>query len=284
LNVILLRLNVLLTIYKLNWIGIDLINIELNNKRALVTGGNSGIGAAIVTELASAGAKVAINYISKPEVAQSMASDIQAKGGDSIIVEADISNPQAVETMFNKLDETWGGVDILINNAGIDGDYMLGWDADETKWKQVIDINLMGAFYCTRQALKRMVPAKSGVILFTSSVHEVIAWTGHSAYSTSKAGISMLTKTFAQEAAPYGVRVLALAPGAVKTTINQAVWDNPAGLNDLLAKIPMGRVGDPEEVARMAVVLVSDVASYVTGRTIFVDGGMTDYPEFAHGG
>jgi len=115
-------------------------------------------------------------------------------------------------------------------------------------------------------------------------VHELIAWTGHSAYTTSKAGMSMLTKTLAQEAAPHGVRVLALAPGAIKTAINQNVWDNQQGLHDLLDKIPLHRIGDPEEVARMAVVLVSDVASYVTGRTIFVDGGMTDYPDFAHGG
>jgi glucose 1-dehydrogenase len=128
------------------------------------------------------------------------------------------------------------------------------------------------------------VPQKSGVILSTSSVHEMIAWTGHSAYTASKAGVGMLTKTLAQEAAPYGVRVLSLAPGAIKTPINKNVWDNEAGLKDLLEKIPLGRMGEPIEIARMAVVLVSDVASYVTGRTIYVDGGMTDYPDFAHGG
>lgn len=260
------------------------MNISLAGKRALVTGGNSGIGAAIVNELADAGAKVAINYVSHPETAQQMAEAIWQKGGEAIIIAADIADPASVEAMFKTLDETWGGIDILINNAGIDGASGDGWEIAIEDWQKVITVNLLGSFYCARQALTRMVQQKSGVILSTSSVHEIIAWTGHSAYTTSKAGLSMLTKTLAQEAAPHNVRVLALAPGAVKTAINQNVWDNQAGLQDLLEKIPLKRMGDPEEIARMAVVLVSDVASYVTGRTIFVDGGMTDYPDFSHGG
>ena len=260
------------------------MEITLTGKRALVTGGNSGIGAAIALELAKAGAKVAINYVSHPEIAEQIVQDIQNSGGEAISIEADVSSYDLVAKMFTTLDEAWGGIDILINNAGIDGVKADSWDVEIKDWETVMNINLMGNFYCARQALKRMVPQKSGVILSTSSVHELIAWTGHSAYTTSKAGISMLTKTLAQEAAPYNVRVLALAPGAIKTTINQNVWNNQAGLDDLLEKIPLHRIGEPEEVARMAVVLVSDVASYVTGRTIFVDGGMTDYPDFAHGG
>ncbi len=260
------------------------MEITLTGKRALVTGGNSGIGAAIALELAKAGAKVAINYVSHPEIAEQVVQDIQNSGGEAISIEADVSSYDLVAKMFTTLDEAWGGIDILINNAGIDGVKADSWDVEIKDWETVMNINLMGNFYCARQALKRMVPQKSGVILSTSSVHELIAWTGHSAYTTSKAGISMLTKTLAQEAAPYNVRVLALAPGAIKTTINQNVWNNQAGLDDLLEKIPLHRIGEPEEVARMAVVLVSDVASYVTGRTIFVDGGMTDYPDFAHGG
>lgn len=260
------------------------MEIHLTGKRALVTGGNSGIGAAIAAELAKAGAKVAINYVRHPEAAEQLVRDIQSGGGEAVGIEADVSSYDSVGRMFTALDDTWGGIDILINNAGIDGVKADGWEAELKDWEQVIRINLMGNFYCSRQALKRMVPQRGGVILSTSSVHELIAWTGHSAYTSSKAGISMLTKTLAQEAAPYGVRVLALAPGAIKTTINQNVWDNKQGLDDLLEKIPLHRIGDPEEVARMAVVLVSDAASYVTGRTIFVDGGMTDYPDFAHGG
>lgn len=260
------------------------MEIRLDGKRALVTGGNSGIGAAIATELANAGAKVAINYISHPEIADQMINDIKSRGGDAIGVQADISKSQEVENMFKRLDEAWGGIDILINNAGVDGVKADAWESEISDWETVININLFGNFYCAREALKRMVPQNNGVILSTSSVHEEIAWTGHSAYTTSKAGVSMLTKTLAQEAAPHNVRVLSLAPGAIKTTINQNVWGDQKGLNDLLEKIPLHRIGEPEEVAKMAVVLVSDVASYVTGRTTFVDGGMTDYPDFAHGG
>lgn len=199
-------------------------------------------------------------------------------------VQADVGKPEEVERMFHKLDTAWGGIDILVNNAGIDGERAMSWEADLEGWRQVLEVNLFGAFYCAQQALKRMVPQKGGVILNTSSVHEEIAWSGYSAYASSKAALSMMTKTLAQEAAPYGVRVLSIAPGAIKTPINRSVWGDPKGLADLLLKIPLNRVGEPEEVARMCVVLVSDAASYLTGRTVFVDGGMTDYPSFAEGG
>jgi NAD(P)-dependent dehydrogenase (short-subunit alcohol dehydrogenase family) len=199
-------------------------------------------------------------------------------------IQADVSESNAVADLFRQLDAAWGGVDIVINNAGIDGAPALGWEVDLQTWRKVIDVNLFGAFYCAREALKRMVPQKSGVVLNITSVHEEIAWSGYSAYAASKAAVGMLTKTLAQEAAPHGVRVLAVAPGAIKTPINRAVWSDPKSLQDLLTKIPLGRLGDPDEIARMVVVLVSDAASYVTGRTIFVDGGMTDYPAFSHGG
>jgi glucose 1-dehydrogenase len=260
------------------------MNIKLEGKRALVTGGNSGIGAAIALALAEAGAKVAINYVSHPKTADGLRQTIQQKHGEAISIQADISDPKAVRDLFRQMDVAWGGIDILINNAGIDGARALGWQTDIAAWRKVIEINLFGAFYCAREALQRMVPQKSGVVLSTSSVHEVIAWSGHSAYTASKAAVSMLTKTLAQEAAPHGVRVLAVGPGAIKTPINRSVWSDPKSMKNLLEKIPLKRIGEPEEIARMVVVLVSDAASYVTGRTIFVDGGMTDYPDFAHGG
>lgn len=260
------------------------MNITLEGKRALVTGGNSGIGAAIALGLAEAGAKVAINYVAHPEEAEGLVQTIKQKHGEAISIQADVSDPKAVGEMFRQIDAAWSGIDILINNAGIDGARALAWEADIAAWRKVIEINLFGAFYCAREALKRMVPQKSGVLLSTSSVHEEIAWSGYSAYAASKAAVSMQTKTLAQEAAPHGVRVLAVAPGAIKTAINRSVWSDPKGLQDLLEKIPLHRIGEPEDIARMVVVLVSDVASYVTGRTIFVDGGMTDYPSFAHGG
>jgi NAD(P)-dependent dehydrogenase (short-subunit alcohol dehydrogenase family) len=260
------------------------MKIQLNNKRALVTGGNSGIGKAIALALANAGAKVAINYIAHQEAADEMVKQIEDQKGEAIAVKADISDPSAVSSMFDQIKQKWGGIDILVNNAGIDGERQLSWEADIEKWKKVIDINLFGAFYCSHHALKYMIPQKSGVVLNISSVHEIIAWSGYSAYTASKAGIGMMTQTLAQEAAPYGVRVLSLGPGAIKTPINKPVWDNPKTLNDLLEKIPLNRLGTTEEIAQMVVILVSDAASYVTGRTIFVDGGMTEYPDFSHGG
>ena len=260
------------------------MNIRLDGKRAVVTGGNSGIGEAIALCLAEAGARVAINYVTHPEAAASLVQRIQEQNGIATANKADVSDPEAIATMFANIESAWGGIDILVNNAGIDGNRAYGWEADNAAWRKVIEVNLMGAYYCAREALHRMVPQKSGVIINISSVHEEIAWSGYSAYTASKAAVSMLTKTLAQEAAPYGVRVLSVAPGAIKTPINRPVWSNPKNLQDLREKIPLRRIGEPEEVARMVVVLASDIASYVTGRTIFVDGGMTDYPDFAHGG
>jgi glucose 1-dehydrogenase len=260
------------------------MQVDLRFKRVLVTGGNSGLGEAMARAFAAEGARVAINYLVRPEDTDRLVKAFESAGGEALGLLADISDAAAVESMFAAMDARWGGIDILVNNAGIDGRRALGWEVDVADWMKVVDVNLRGAFLCARQALKRMVPQRSGVVLNTSSVHEVIAWSGYSAYTASKAGLSMMSKTLAQEAAPHGVRVLCLAPGAIRTAINQSVWQDPEGHRDLLSKIPLGRVGTPEDIAGMAVVLASDIAGYVTGTTVFVDGGMTDYPEFAHGG
>ncbi|AOR80724.1 glucose 1-dehydrogenase (plasmid) [Novosphingobium resinovorum] len=260
------------------------MDIDLTGKRVLVTGGNSGLGAAIAKAFSAEGACVAINYLVNPEETDTLVKQFVTAGGKALGLMADISDAEAIEAMFEEIDEAWGGIDILVNNAGIDGHAALGWEAEPDAWGKVIDINLKGAFLCARAALKRMVPQKSGVVLNTSSVHEVIAWTGYSAYTASKAGVSMMSKSLAQEAAPHGVRVLCIAPGAIRTPINKAVWSDPETYKDLLTKIPLGRIGEAEDIARMAVVLASDVAGYITGTTVFVDGGMTDYPSFAHGG
>jgi len=260
------------------------LNIDLSGRRALVTGGNSGIGAAIVDALAAAGADVAINFVSHPDAAEAGAGRVRAAGRRALTLAADVSDAAAVAAMFGRIDTEWGGLDILVNNAGIDGLPMPAAEADVEGWRKVLEVNLFGSFYCAREALRRMLPQRRGVVLNLSSVHETIPWSGYSAYTASKAGLAMLTRTLAQEAAPANVRVLAIAPGAIKTPINQSVWGDSAGLADLDRKIPMGRMGDPGEIARMAVVLVSDVASYTTGTTVFVDGGMCDYADFSHGG
>jgi glucose 1-dehydrogenase len=255
------------------------MELNLTGKRVLVTGGNSGLGAAIAQAFAAEGARVAINYVSAAGEAESLAARLQGTA-----VAADVSAAREVEAMFARLDALWGGIDVLVNNAGIDGPRACGWESDVDAWTKVIDVNLKGAFLCARQALKRMIAQRTGVILNTSSVHEQIPWSGYSAYAASKAGLSMLAKTLAQEAGPHNVRVVSIAPGAVRTPINRAVWEDPQGYKDLIEKIPLGRIGEPADIAGMAVVLASDVAGYVTGTTVFVDGGMTDYPAFAHGG
>lgn len=260
------------------------MEIRLNGKRALVTGANSGIGRALAIGLGQSGARVAVNYVRAPEKADEVVAEIRGGGAEAIAVMADVSDASQVAQMFGQIDQAWGGIDVLINNAGIDGGAAVAWEADPAQWRRVLDINLMGAFLCAREALRRMVAQKSGVVLGISSVHELIPWTGFSAYTASKAGMSMLIKTLAQEAAPHGVRVLALGPGAIKTPINANVWNDPKLYADLLEKIPLRRMGTPEEIAAMAVFLVSDAAAYVTGTTIFVDGGMLDYPDFQHGG
>jgi glucose 1-dehydrogenase len=260
------------------------VEISLAGRRAVVTGANSGIGEAIALAVGAAGAKVAVNYVVHPEAAEAVAAKIRGGGGEALAVAADVGDAGQVAAMFAQLDRAWGGVDLLVNNAGIDGARAAGWEAEPVKWMRVLEVNLFGAFLCAREALKRMTAQKAGVVLNLTSVHERIAWSGYSAYAASKAGLSMLTETLAQEAAPFGVRVVALAPGAIKTPINRSVWSDPKSYADLLEKIPLGRIGTTDEIARMAVVLLSDAASYVTGTTVFADGGMTDYPSFQHGG
>jgi len=260
------------------------MEIRLDGRRALVTGANSGIGAAIAEALGAAGARVAINYLEGDDAAERVAERVRKSGGDALTLRGDVSSTDEVAGMFESIDEAWGGIDILVNNAGIDGERAQTWESEPEAWRKVIDVNLFGAYACAREALRRMVPAGHGVVLSITSVHEVIPWSGYGAYTAAKAGAGMLTKTLAQEAAPHGVRVLALAPGAVKTQINRQVWADPRSLSDLLDKIPLNRLGEPDDIARMAVVLVSDASAYVTGTTLFVDGAMTDYPDFAHGG
>jgi glucose 1-dehydrogenase len=260
------------------------MQIQLNGKIALVTGGSSGIGRGIAESLAACGASVAVAYLSDRAPADETVNAILAAGGRAIALKADVADEEAVHAMFEELDAALGPIDILINCAGIDGRSAQGWEAEPAAWKNVVSVNLFGAFHCARHALKRMTARRSGVVLNITSVHEAIAWSGYSAYTASKAAVSMLTKTLAQEGAPFGVRVLAVAPGAIKTAINQSVWSDPAALPDLLEKIPLGRMGQVSEIAGLVTVLVSDIGSYVTGTTVFADGGMTDYPDFCHGG
>ena len=260
------------------------IKVDLTGKIALVTGSSSGLGASIVKYLAKAGASVAVHYHSEKTQAESIAQEIIKDGGNAKVFGGDVSNLEAVQALFSQIDKDLGPVNILVNNAGIDGKRaMCGYD-NPADWERVIGINLLGPYFCAREAILRMEKKSHGVIINITSVHETIPWTGYTAYCAAKAGLSMFTKTLAQEVADKGIRVVAIAPGAIKTPINKDVWGNPETFKDLLNKIPMERMGETDEIAKAAVFLSSDLASYITGTSLFVDGGMLLYADFKHGG
>ncbi|WP_167631449.1 SDR family oxidoreductase [Mariprofundus ferrooxydans] len=263
-----------------------MIAIELNGRKALITGGDSGLGAATAKSLAQAGADVAITYRYQSAAAENVAAQAESFGVKAHTFQLDnIASKEDVDTLFRQVDEKLGGLDILVNNAGTDGPRALCADSDIEAWRQVVEIDLFGPYYCARKAVQLMRSKQDrGVIINTSSVHEYIPWAGYSAYTSAKAGLSMFSKTLAQEVAPVGIRVIAIAPGAIKTPINANVWQDPKGLADLDDKIPMGRVGEPDEIGHAIAFLCSDLASYITGVTIPVDGGMLLYPDFRQGG
>ena len=263
----------------------------LKNQKALVTGANSGIGEACALALGAAGADVVVNYYSNPEAAERVVGSIQQNGGRAIAVRADVSREDDVQRMFAEMLQQFGKIDILVNNAGLQRDAPFHEMTIE-QWNTVIATNLTGQFLCAREAVREFlrrgivpeVSSAAGKIICMSSVHEVIPWAGHVNYAASKGGVMLLMKSMAQELAPKKIRVNSIAPGAIKTPINRAAWETPAAEAELLKLIPEGRVGVPEDIARTAVWLASDASDYVTGTTLFVDGGMTLYPGFATGG
>lgn len=211
-----------------------IIEKSLVGQRALVTGGNSGIGAAIALALAEAGARVAINYLSNVEEAQALVAEIQASGGEAVAIQADVSQEDQVIAMFQQVIETWGSLDILIANAGIQ-QYAPFVDMTLAQWDSVIAVNLTGQFLCAREAVKEfirrgVVPELScatGKIVCTSSVHDIIPWAGHVNYAASKGGLLMFMKSLAQEVAHMKIRVNAVSPGAIRTPINRSAWETP---------------------------------------------------------
>ncbi len=263
----------------------------LKGQKALVTGANSGIGEGIVKSLGAAGAAVIVNYVTQPEAAERVVKEIKSIGGTAIAIQADVSREDQVKAMFQQMFKELGTIDILINNAGLQRDAPF-MDMTLANWNFVLSVNLTGQFLCAQQAAKEfirrgVVPSVSkaaGKIICISSVHEVIPWAGHCNYAASKGGVMLFMKTIAQELAPYRVRVNSIGPGAIKTPINRAAWDTPEAEANLLKLIPYGRVGVPEDLGAAAVWMASDEADYVHGVTLFVDGGMCLYPEFAKAG
>lgn len=263
----------------------------LKGQIALVTGAASGIGAGVARTLGAAGASVAINYVTDPDAAEAVAADVQTLGGKAMTLRADVSREDDVREMFRTLFDTWGTIDILVNNAGLQKDAPFT-DMTLAQWNTVIGVNLTGMFLCSREATREMVrrgiradvSRAAGKIICMSSVHEVIPWAGHVNYAASKGGVRAFMQSLAQEMAPHRVRVNSIAPGAIQTPINRSAWETPRALEGLLTLIPYGRIGLPEDIGKVAVFLASDDSDYIHGQTIFVDGGMTLYPEFAHGG
>ncbi|MEZ5444837.1 MAG: SDR family oxidoreductase [Gammaproteobacteria bacterium] len=263
----------------------------LEGQRALVTGANSGIGAGIAEGLAAAGARVVINYVSRPDEAQRLVRKIKDGGGEAIAIQADVSQEHQVRAMFEHAIEELGGLEILVNNAGLQKDAALV-DMSLQDWDTVIRVNLTGQFLCAREAAREFIrrgvtpslSSSAGKIICVSSVHDLIPWAGHANYAASKGGVMMLMKTMAQELAAHKVRVNSISPGAIKTPINHGAWSTAEKEAELLQLIPYGRVGVTHDVARAAVWLASDESDYVTGATLYVDGGMTLYPGFENGG
>jgi glucose 1-dehydrogenase len=263
----------------------------LVGQKALVTGANSGIGKAVAIAFGEAGAAVAVNYVTGEDDAHAVADHIAATGAQALAVRADVSSETQVAEMFKEACARFGTLDIVVANAGLQRDAPFD-EMTLTNWNSVINVNLTGQFLCARAAVREFlrrgprpeVSRALGKIICMSSVHEVIPWAGHANYAASKGGVMMLMKTIAQELAPRGIRVNGLAPGATRTPINTAAWSTPEAYEALMRLVPYKRIGEPGDIARAAVWLASDDSDYVNGVNLFVDGGMTLYPEFASGG
>ena len=263
----------------------------LKGQKAIVTGSSSGIGTAVAIGLASAGAEVVVNYSGNEQSANKVVNQIKSNGGNAIAIQADISKEDDVDRMFAKTIETFGTVDILVNNAGVQKDASID-EMTLEQWNRVIEINLTGQFLCSRAAIREFkkrgvvsdISCSAGKIICMSSVHEIIPWAGHVNYAASKGGVMLMMKSIAQEVAPFRIRVNSICPGAIRTPINRDAWETKEAYDDLMTLIPYKRIGEPDDIGRVAAWLASDQADYVNGTSMVVDGGMCLYPGFATGG
>jgi glucose 1-dehydrogenase len=255
----------------------------LEGRRAIVTGGNTGIGKATCLRLAREGASVAVNYFGAKAAddASQLAEQLKSEGAPrTVAIEADVGQEDQVVQMVQQASTDLGGLDVLVNNAGIERKIPL-LEMSGSDWSAVLQTNLTGAFLCLREAAKAMVKVgRPGTIVNMSSVHEFIPWPGFAHYCSSKGGMKLLMQTAARELAPHKIRVVNIAPGAIVTPINQFVLDDPHQKEQVESEIPLGHMGDPENIAAAVVWAASDEAAYVTGTTIVVDGGMSLYPKF----
>jgi glucose 1-dehydrogenase len=252
----------------------------LDGRHAIITGSSSGIGKACAIRFAQEGANVCVNYYSDREAdaGAEVVSEIEAAGRKGIAVQADVGDEADVQRMVAQAKEAFGGVDVLVNNAGIENQVPT-MEMPLADWERVLRTNLTGVFLCMRECGKLMLDG-GGVIINMSSVHQFIPWPGFAHYCASKGGMKLLTETAAREWAPLKIRVLNVAPGAIATPINNFVLDDPEAKHAIEEEIPLGRFGQPEEIAAAVAWAASDQAGYVTGTTLVVDGGMSLYPKF----
>jgi glucose 1-dehydrogenase len=260
----------------------------LAGKTALITGASSGIGQAIAIRLAQEGCNIAINYRKSPagaeeteeQAMQTACGQVEGCGVQSLLIQGDVSQEEDIVQMVNAVIEKFGSLDILINNAGIQTERP-SHEVSTDEFDRVIAVNLRGAYLCARETIKQLLhQQRSGVIINISSVHEVIPRPSYVSYSISKGGMGNLTKTLALEYANQGIRVNAVAPGATITPINEAWTEDAAQKAIVESHIPMGRAGTSEEMAAAVAFLASDDAAYITGQTLFIDGGLTLYADF----
>ena len=248
--------------------------MRLENKVAVVTGSSSGIGEAIALAVAAEGAAVVVNYSRHEDGAQKVLDKIEAAGGKGLVVGADVSDPKEMEAMVQQATDAFGRLDIMVNNAGMERK-MPFLETPFEVWQETIGVNLTGTWLGCQAAAKRMVSqGDSGRIINVSSVHEDLAMPTNAPYCATKGGVRMLMRTLAVELAPHGITVNNIAPGAIETPMDAPLEEHPDEMKELLSEIPLGRMGKPEEVANLALFLASDDSSYVTGSTLFVDGGM----------
>jgi len=247
--------------------------MNLTGKVALVTGATSGIGKAIALELARQEAKVAINYHSDASAGEVMVQEIKRQGGQAIAVGGDVATAADVRRMVQQTVEQLGTLTVLVNNAGIEKQTPF-LEKSEAEWDKTIAVDLKGVFLCTQAAARVMAQGSGGTVINISSVHEDLAFPGYADYCAAKGALRMLCRDLALELAPCGINVVNVAPGAIATPINAATLNDPTKKQQLEQSIPLGRVGQPEEVAQLVAYLASDAARYITGTTVFIDGGL----------